>query len=161
MTILSWFVFMIFKEEKIMKTYKTNDKNALLFWKEKPLSKDGLFVWLGLVEDHGKKEAVNKAKQILRKPLPGDVVDREFEITFRDELVSAIYKAQICSDEEFFFMQERWEILKRLTLLQEFISDFLVEAPGEEYCTEEENGVFADMQNLKESINRFFDEQAR
>ena len=45
--------------------------------------------------------------------------------------------------------------------MKDEITDFLSEAPTEEECSDEENEVFANLQNLKESIEQLFITQSR
>lgn len=58
-------------------------------------------------------------------------------------------------------VKENWALFVRLSFLQDEITDFLSEAPTEEECSDEENEVFANLQNLKESIEQLFITQSR
>jgi hypothetical protein len=49
------------------------------------------------------------------------------------------------------------EFEKQLNGLVNELESILQQAPTEEYCTDEENDMFADMQNLLESITNYLE----
>ena len=54
-------------------------------------------------------------------------------------------------------MEENIKFIKNLRYLSEQLEEFLVSAPAEEDCNDDENEMFADMENLLESTKRYLE----
>lgn len=126
-----------------------------------PHYNDGYEFWIDMLRNYSRFEAKEKAKRYLRIPLPNEESKKNEEIAFRNELIRAIEDDFVCDKAELAEVKENWALFVRLSFLQDEITDFLSEAPTEEECSDEENEVFANLQNLKESIEQLFITQSR
>ena len=123
--------------------------------------KDGYHFWDNLVSDYGAEEAKEKAKRYLQIRLPDTEYAANGEIIFRNELIRALEHSETCSEEELVSIRDSWKILVRFSFLYAQLKMFLDDAPSETECSNEENEVYANMQNLRESIDQLFIAQAR
>lgn len=56
-------------------------------------------------------------------------------------------------------LKEHKEFYKKIETLQNVLKDFLNNAEDEDLCSDEENDMYADMQNLVESIDNFLESE--
>lgn len=56
-------------------------------------------------------------------------------------------------------LKEHKEFYKKIETLQNVLKDFLNNAEDESLCSDEENDMYADMQNLVESIDSFLESE--
>lgn len=126
-----------------------------------PHYKDGYEFWGDMLRNYGVFEGKEKAKRYLRIPLPEEGSKKNEEIAFRNELIHALEDNFVCDKAELAEVKNDWEIFVRLSLLQDQITDFLREAPAEDECSDEENEVYANLQNLNESIDQLFIARSR
>ena len=105
----------------------------------------GTTFFMDLCNQFGEKAAIEKANNYLTMPLDENKPDYKEELKFRNELQNAIHKKELAPGKE------------EYQIMLHQISDFFDRIPSEYECSEDENDVAFDMENLIASIKRMLE----